>query len=513
MDKPHLTMRGLWVILVLEYVFIFGVIFNYDLASFQGEKITSHSWVLSNGKQWRWEDFGRFLNTEVIELSGDRLSRPVSNFVEVLNAKFRANCWDLFPPHPSFSIMWFLSFIALPYFLFHFFRNMGCAAAVAFAGTCWYLASAGFLSPLAMLFHPAKGLVNLLGVLALFMGSKFHAHFAQNPGRCSVRDLRHGWFYAAGFFICLVLALFSDETAIFVYVMAAAFFVPLFWKLKERWLLAAGMLCLPVFYGWAIRWGLPALHFGLSGHANDLRHFVSYPRLMDLFLPNVKNLMTNFYWLLGDHPHLRCNLFAFRAFPHLFALQAAYTLAVAVLMYAFIRNFDKRRLRAIITCVLLALAFVFFHTFQLSNNARIWGVWWYGSLFSLVYALLLTFILQQAWEGSKTPLLRQWLLPVAAIMVCHALVFSTYRINYFKANSGPHFEGNPFKPTSVEQYKYYSFLDSLRRSRCKYLYTARQWARAKHKNAPSTPQGDACIAPLENDSVFKVETLYLSVEL
>ncbi len=514
MDNHGKIMKGLWVVLLLTYIFIFGVIFNYDSASFSDEKLVSHAWILADGKGWHWKDFGTFLDTEAIELSGDRLSRPVSNFMEVLNAKFRANCWNFIPPHPSLSIMWLISLFILPYFLFKFFRNMGCAPPIAFVGSCWYIASLGCLSPLVMLFHPAKGLVNFFGVLVLFIGSKFYAQWVQKPGPSSLADIPHGRCWAAGLFACLVLALFSDETGLFIYPMAIVLFIPaLFWRFKERWLLIGGMLSLPVLYGIALRWALPALHHWRSGHmGDDLRNFVSYPHIKDLFFPNFHNLGTNFYWLLGDHPHVRFNIFDFLPYPHLFVIQVLYNIAMAIVVYAFVRNFNFKRVRLIALCMLLIVFFVFFHTFQLSNNAKVWGVWWYGSLFSLLYGLALTFILQHAWEGEKTLVLRRSLVFIFAIMACHSLVFGTYRYNYFNGLPEPSV-GHPFIPTDTLQYRNFSFLESARLARCKYLYVTHQWAEARHKLFTNIPETDACTQELRQDKIFMLQSRYLYLEL
>ena len=365
-----------------------------------------------------------------------------------------------------------------------------------------------------MLFHPAKSLVNFLGVLTLFMGSKFFAQFAQKSDGGVVRDIPHGWLYVAGFFSCLALALFSDETGLFIYVMAFFIFTPVFFgKLRECCFLIGAMLVLPVVYGAVVFWGLPWLHFWLYGHVNNLSHYGSLPRISHLFLPDLKNFQTNFYWLLGDHPHLRLDISSFLPYPHLFILQSLYTIALGLVMYAFVRNFNLRRIWNVSASVFLAIAFVFFHTFQLSNNARIWGVWWYGSLFSLVYCLLLTFILQHAWEGQKTHVLRRYLVLVTAIMVCHTLVFATYRINYFNVKSGPPGEGHPFIPADTRQYQHFSFLDSMQRSRCEYLYTVHQWAKAKTRIVANTPESDACIQALQKDDAFMRQSAYLSIEL
>ena len=170
MNKKALYV-SLWVILLLEYTYIFLILLNYDLAWMNPEKFWTHAWILKNGSRLRWEDIVRSFNINVIELNPDRLSRPISNFFEVLDTKFRANCWNFIPPHPSFSFLWPLLFVVLPVFLYKFFINMGCDLPIAFSGVCLYLSSIGFLGPIVMLFHPAKGLVNFTSVVSLWASS------------------------------------------------------------------------------------------------------------------------------------------------------------------------------------------------------------------------------------------------------------------------------------------------------------------------------------------------------
>src|SRR5580704_15833722 len=93
----------LWGILLLEYLFIFTFLLNYDLAWMNSEKFGVHNWILSNGPQWKNEDWTKFLNIDVIECNPYRLSRPLSNFIEVVDTKWRASLWNIMTPHPALS--------------------------------------------------------------------------------------------------------------------------------------------------------------------------------------------------------------------------------------------------------------------------------------------------------------------------------------------------------------------------------------------------------------------------
>lgn len=98
------------------YGYIFTVILNYDLAWMVFEKLKTHIWILKNGTAWHWSDLATGFDTLKIEIDPNRITRPLSNIVEVIDAKFRANLWEHIPPHPSLSLQWPLLFVGLPIF-------------------------------------------------------------------------------------------------------------------------------------------------------------------------------------------------------------------------------------------------------------------------------------------------------------------------------------------------------------------------------------------------------------
>src|SRR3989338_7448237 len=159
-------------VFTVELLYIFGILFNYDNAWIHPEKIQSHAWILSNGPALTWEDWARGIDTGRVEGSQARISRPFSNMLELLNAKFRVWMWQFIPPHPSFSLTWLMNFILVPPLLYLFFRHMGCTWEIAFGGMMFYIATIGFLGPLIMLFHPGKAMVNVAAVWCLYLAAR-----------------------------------------------------------------------------------------------------------------------------------------------------------------------------------------------------------------------------------------------------------------------------------------------------------------------------------------------------
>ena len=512
------TVRWLLALLALEFLYIFLFLLNYDMAWMHHENPERHVWALSNGSALHLEDLGKALNTKLLEYDDNRISRPLSDILLIINAKFRAFCWNFVPPHPSLSMLWPLSFICLPVFLFKFLRNMGCPAAPALAGVCLYLASPGFLSSVVMLFHPAKGLVNVLAVLSLFFASQIYARLASLGPRCSVREVPRFWPYFTASLSCMFVAFFSDETGVFIYVMAAFFLYPVVFRFRERWLLLGCVLLLPLAYFGVMHFVLPYLHFLVKGRAIDLARCSFFPKTYLFFW---KYFWINFAWLAADHPHLQLNVaYLWPNNKPLFALQAVYTAAMLGVLGASIRAFwqaPQERLKPALLYSTLLVMFVFFHTLQFTKFSYTWGVWWYGELYSLIYFILFTFILRCILEGKDGALLRRFFVPVVCLAVVHGMVFSTYRVDVFEDKRGhpPYTKEQVFTGRIGEYYRNFSFTDSVRKSACRRIYTFLMWAKAKNKDASAVtqPQIDRCRAELADDISFPKEIEYARVEL
>ena len=306
MNSPTQEIKLRWALaiicinLILIYIYIFSVILNYDLTFMVYEKVRTHLWILENGKQWHWEDFAKALNTKVIETDPNRLSRPLSNLVEVIDAKFRANLWDYIPPHPCMSLQWPFLFIGLPLLLYKFFRNINCQPIVALAGTGLYLTSSGFLSPIVMLGHPAKSMVNFFSILSLATITQIYRTVKLK--NVSIRNVPHfGWIFIS----CLcwaLIAFLSDETGLFLFPILTIVCFPLLMKFKEKAALFCCIFALPVLYFIIIHFFIPWLHWIVNHETIDLTHFRGYPHLTNLFFPVWHDFFINCYLLFSVHP-------------------------------------------------------------------------------------------------------------------------------------------------------------------------------------------------------------------
>ena len=486
---------GLWAVLLLEYLFIFFFLLNYYFAFMQRETIPIHSWILSNGKAWHWADFSRSLNIDILEENGSRLSRPISNFFDIIDTKFRAYCWNFIPPHPSLSCLWPLLFIGIPVFLFKFFKNMGCYASVAFGGTCLYLSSIGFLGPVVMMFRSSKNLVNFFAVLSLFLGSRIYKKIINQNRGCSVKDMPHFGRDFALFLCSIFLGFFCDETGLFVYIMAAIIVYPVFFICKERWAVLSAFLLLPIAYIGFIDGLLPYIHLYVRGHMVSLGN---YGNLSSLASISVQGVMTNLVWLFSDHPHMQLNIANLWPYnPLLFLLQLMYSLSMCWILFLFLtaacRDHLKMRMMQIKTCGALLLIFVLFQSLLLSRFwYTSWGVWWYGSLFSLLYFLFFTFVLQLIAEGKAGEFFRRFFIFIIFLGVSQGLAFCVYRVdiiegdrqgyNPLKGKDGGYTIEEIFDGRIGPYYKSLNWFDIVEKSQCRRIFTVLTWDKAKQKN-------------------------------
>jgi hypothetical protein len=507
---------SLWIVLILEYLFIFIFLLNYDLAWMNPEKFGTHQWILSNGPQWKAEDWGKFLNIDVIEYNPDRLSRPLSNFIEVINAKWRAWCWHFMLPHPALSLLWPFLLILLPYLLYLTFLNMGSYPCLAFTGICVYLATLGFLGPLVMLFHPAKGLVNLFTVSAMFLFSIPYRKLPSIPNSPQ-------WALGAAF-ISLYLGFISDETGLYAYVIALVLFYRLWIQLwrNKHYLSLTGLLSLPLIYLVTIKYILPWIHWLVRHKSVHLNNYESYPSIKNLFLPDWTNFWQNMRFLLNDHPHWWFDYNKLLIHPVLGGIQIIYLLFYMLIIGAggmtlfknHARKLDKNFAQLSALGILLLIGYCFFHTFQLSKNAKIWGIWWYGSLFSLIYVFTLVFFLQFVFSHHQR--LSKLAVLLTMVFVINGLAFTTYRIAIFKKQN---LNRNEFKFQDIfrekmDVYQYFNFENTLARSNCKRMYTYLYWQKWRSKQSQIDPaRVESCKNLLNGDIYFPIETLYLPIEL
>ena len=204
-----------------------------------------------------------------------------------------------------------------------------------------------------------------------------------------------------------------------------------------------------------------------------------------------ENFRVNSTWLLLDHPHAQLNTSNLLSNnPLLYSLQCLYTSIMALFLGLFLRCFGKGQTRLstgilVISGLVLVVAFLFFHTLQLSRWTFTWGNWWYGSLFSLVYVIAVTIMMQFILEGTPGKLFKQFFIFIVMIVLVHSLAFTTYRMGMFVQRVDNNFnytKEDVFYGRIGQFYKNFSLVESMKRSHCRQEYVGRVWKRLKNKD-------------------------------
>ena len=497
-----MSRRILWLLLAIEAIWIFSVLLNFDNAWMHPEKTRTHWWILENGPTLQWEDLRRGMNVRTLEWGAPRITRPLSNLFEVLNAKFRATLWRAVPPHPSVSLTWPFVFLLLPPLLYATLRRMGCRREIALGSVGLYAATMGFLSPVVMLFHPGKCFVNLFAVLSLYLGSRIVPRLNSDSARSG-----RTWALLAALFVTLFTGFFWDETALFVYVLVFVLFAP-YWIRRSPWrpYILAGFAVLPLAYLFMVQIFLPKVQVWLGYGEMRISEYPSFPSPIKLFLPDLRDLLANARYLFSDHIRLRLGLLGRESGWWLslwFILHAAVLLAfggwaiVAVARRARLRapadgdGANSMLARAGLSLLLLA-AYIWFQTFQLSNNLRVWGSWWYGSMFSLLYVLVLAFVAETVLPRGRRWV--SWIVVVLfAIWTADTLLFSTCRNAIFKVqNLSYAIDPQDIFTGRLNEYRHWLDAQSFRQARDKREYLRRAWSAARGR--PLAVHGDPATA-------------------
>ena len=498
--------KTLLVILALEFFYIFAVLLNYDNAWIHPEKIQTHEYFLKNGTAFKPEDLIRGIDISRIEPGKpERITRPFSNLFELINAKFRVWLWQFIPPHPSLSLSWPISFILVPILLFHFFRNMGCNEEISLGGVMLYIATIGFLGPIIMLFHPGKNFVNIIAVLCLYLASVIKKTLEKK----NISDKTETHLpYVQFVLLCVMiyLSFFWDESGVFIFVIIfVLFFDSIFLKTGKKPVVWGTFFLIPVFYFWTLRGLLPYIHLKYLNKNVNIEGLDYYPSLKDLFFPNWGDIVINIWWNFKDHLNLHLNLY--RSNPPLAIGLADIFYRFSFLLFAggcaftiikFLRTPRENRCgRQIIFPTISAAAMLFIYcylfTFQFSHYYRVWGAWWYTNLFSLIYVLVITFLLMFVSLHTSKKTGKIIVLFTVVGFTLNFLVFSTYRNHVFKTeNLTRGLQSLWIFHSNFNQFKYFNFADSFRRNEIKLFYTLAMWESAKNGK-------HILCFPLEND--------------
>ncbi len=154
--------------------------------------------------------------------------------VEVIDAKTLLWLARYFPPHPSFSLSWFLTLILSPLFLFKLIRLQSRSREAAWGAVILFCLSAGSLSGFTLRDSPLKPLVNFFTIYIFYLAARVDG--IAEPGTLNSGKSARLLGLILG---ALFISFFIDETAWFLYPAVPILFPRLFFKPERgffRWL-------------------------------------------------------------------------------------------------------------------------------------------------------------------------------------------------------------------------------------------------------------------------------------
>ncbi len=279
-------------LLISSFFYILFIILNPKHSWVQPEAYYYKSYIINYiGLDYR-DVVRQTFNFEVFEWS-NRVTRPLSSTFEILDTHFRAWLWRFIAPLPSLSLTFLFTLVLCPAIFYKFLRNVGIRPGVALVATAYMLLHPGSLSLVAMLFRPAKAMINFGLVLGLLLASEISRR--NKSDQLSVRGPSSALLSLWGL---LFLGFLFDETACVIVLAITTFFPRTFFQDRRR---ALTFLSIPVILLGLYKWVFPAVAVAFGFPKPDLFQYevISSPPIPGLSR-NLKNILINIYIVIKE---------------------------------------------------------------------------------------------------------------------------------------------------------------------------------------------------------------------
>ena len=373
-------------LLFFVYLFLIPRVVSYDNSWASPEIYYLEKTAFKTGAPFHWNDLKNGLNYKGFEgPTAPRITRPLSNYFQILNAKFRTQLWRFILPHPSLSLTWIFSLFLTPLFLYLLLRNMGITSNTAIGMTAFYILTPTTLSHVADFFRPAKPMADFALMFCLYLASSMEKRFLQ-------KNIPIPWGKYLFFWVTAALSFYWDETALLIFPAILLLFPKVLIHRKPYlllWLLlpfitAAFYFCIiPCLTSWS-GFGLPHLaQYDLYKNGLKLDPLLRQNALS--FLPlNTRNLVLGTMGIIVPDVFLAS-----------FWIKACFILAIISWEIVFFRIRKVAAHRLVLVLFLAALILLFNHL-VFTQGVLVWGPFWYGGFWSIFFIIWLTGLIHKA---------------------------------------------------------------------------------------------------------------------
>ena len=228
------------LIFLFTLVWVFVLLFDYNIVWAQPESLVWRHILLTANPNLNLDALKQFLNYSIFE-GRPRITRPLSEIMEILDLYFRVWFHEKFFPHPSISLTWIFTIILSPIVLYKSLRLMNFTLTQTWLGLSLYISCHGVLSLLTMSFRSGKSLACFFYIVIFYLSLKL------------IKEGGQPLILALIFFI----SLFTDEIALFGFFVIASVFN---WDIKKYWKEFIGLLLILAIYFLTIKSILPLVH-------------------------------------------------------------------------------------------------------------------------------------------------------------------------------------------------------------------------------------------------------------
>ncbi len=375
-----LSLTGPLVLIIFAYLFIFFKVSNFENTWMHPETVRMKAAYLQTGPYLVSQDFFKIWDWRINEVES-RTTRWVSWHLDFLDTKFRVWLWRFLPPHPSFSLTWLWILVLNPWLLFIYLRLRRFSVGISLTVTAFYLMTPASLSGLFMLFRSGKILANFF-----MLGALIFAFLSETN--------RQKKLYFVGFCLSLLLGVFSDETAFFIFPIL--FFLHFRFIFRHwRWLgVLLTLFLILIAYGWGIQEmchrvsGAPLIGLKQYRFFNHIFEGQFASQFMSNIGFNTLTLFTQTMGLALPHPLVPVA-------PKVLWVLGLLAWSIMAVMMLMCKDFWNKPFKIFFPWIALFFLSFLFHDFLMSMvDNQIWGPYYYGNYFSILFSLALASFLR-----------------------------------------------------------------------------------------------------------------------